>query len=96
MLKDDIIIWGKDRPELVELTNAVLTAVKKSGLKLHTAKCMYEVCELQFLGHKISGDGKQVDPDKTDAIMKMEYPKNKKELQRFLGTHHKLLGEVYT
>ena len=84
--QDDIIIWGKDRPELVERTKAVLTAVKKSGLKLNAAKCVYEVRDLQFLGHKISGDGIQVDPDKTDAIMKMEYPKDKKELQRFLGT----------
>ena len=51
--QDDIIIWGKDRVELVERTKAVLTAVKKSGLKLNAAKCMYEVRELQFLGHKI-------------------------------------------
>ena len=41
--------------------------------------------EVAFLGHKIKSKGLEIDKDKVKAIVKMEAPKNVKEVQRFAG-----------
>ena len=41
--------------------------------------------ELIFLGHKISEEGIQPDPQKVDAVRGWEIPKNSKKLHTFLG-----------
>jgi len=40
---------------------------------------------MNFLGHRLSGDGIKPDPKKIEAILDMPLPSNKIELQRFLG-----------
>ena len=84
--QDDILVWGETKKMLRKRTLDVLTTIKKNGLKLNKDKCLFEVTELTFLGHKISDTGVEVDPSKTEAICKMVYPDNKKQLQGFLGT----------
>ena len=82
--QDDIIIYANSKDELKNRT-IELKAVRESGLKLWKSKCKFEMSELTFLGHKISGKGVEVDKEKVDAILNMPDPTNKKELQRFLG-----------
>ena len=43
------------------------------------------VTEGIVLGHKISGDGIEVDPAKVEAIEKLPYPKDIKGIRSFLG-----------
>ena len=40
---------------------------------------------MKFLGYIIDRTGVKADPDKTDAICKMETPKSVSDLRRFLG-----------
>ena len=84
--QDDIIIWGQTEEELETRTKQVLEACRKHGLKLNPKKCEFNQTELVFLGHRISSDGVRVDESKVEAIINMPYPKNVKDLQRFLGT----------
>ena len=83
--QDDIIIWGKTREELHERTVQVLEAIRKNGMKLNPAKCVFVRTELIFLGHKVTGSGVKPDPSKISAIIDMPIPSNVKELQRFMG-----------
>ena len=41
--------------------------------------------EGKLLGHIISKDGIRIDLDRVNAILKVEEPKNKKEVQSFIG-----------
>ena len=41
--------------------------------------------EGKLLGHIISKDGIMIDPDKMNAILKVEVPRNKREIQSFIG-----------
>ncbi|KAA5605064.1 hypothetical protein F3H11_36805, partial [Pseudomonas aeruginosa] len=41
--------------------------------------------ELLFVGHKFTEKGVSPDPGKVQAVVKMEHPKCKKDLERFLG-----------
>ena len=81
--QDDIIIWGETMEELKKRTIEVSSSIRKHGLKLNRNKCRFNQSELIFLGHKVTGNGVYVDDKKIEAIIKMPYPRNVKELQRF-------------
>ena len=66
-------------------TSKVLESVQSAGLKLNKDKCKSEVTATTFLGHRISGEGVEADPSKSQAILNMPEPTSKKEFQRFLG-----------
>ncbi|MEN8447427.1 MAG: RNase H-like domain-containing protein [Cyanobacteria bacterium J06555_13] len=83
--QDDIIIWAESKEELIDRTISVLQSVRQAGLKLNRDKCVFEVQETTFLGHKLSKNGIEADPRKIEAIVNMPPPKDKKDLQRFLG-----------
>ena len=63
----------------------VLQAARKNNLKLNPDKCLFGVKELTFLGDKLTDQGVKPDPKKISAITNMERPKDKQEVQRFLG-----------
>ena len=49
------------------------------------SKCKFVQPELQFLGHIVGAKGLQVDPRKVAVVKDWPIPKNRTELQRFLG-----------
>ena len=52
---------------------------------MNKEKCVFAAEEVKFLGHIITAEGVKSDPDKVKAIVEMETPQTKVELQRFLG-----------
>lgn len=82
---DDILIHGRTLNEHNKNLEAVLSKIAKSGLSLNLEKSKICVRSVKFLGHIISDSGISPDTDKTKAIDGMTSPKDKKELQRFLG-----------
>lgn len=53
-------------------------------------KCTFFAERIKFLGHVISKDGIQADPDKTAPVLNMSPPKNVLELRRFMGMANQL------
>ena len=49
-------------------------------------KCNFFTSEIEYLGHKMSGDGTSYKIN--EKLLQMERPNNVKELQRFLGTEN--------
>jgi len=82
---DDIIIYSRDIDEHLRLLRVVLQLLKDSNLTLKGSKCNLLLTRLKLLGHVVSSDGIEVDPDKVQSIVDFEVPKNVKALQRFLG-----------
>ena len=41
--------------------------------------------EGKLIGHIVSADGIKIDPERVKAIMKITIPRNKKEIQSFIG-----------
>jgi len=52
---------------------------------LNKQKCQIKKDKISYIGLSLSKDVLRPDPKKTEAIMSMPPPKNKEELQRFLG-----------
>ena len=84
-IMDDVLIHEKSQAEHDERLDLVLTRLNKANVTLNPDKCEFSKPKLKFAGYLISSKGIQIDPEKTEAIEKMERPRNVSDLRRFLG-----------
>lgn len=82
---DDILIFAENIDELNEITEKVLSALKRNNLTLNTDKCEYAKASLKFIGHRISARGLDIDEQKVHDIMTFRSPQSTSELKGFLG-----------
>ena len=62
-----------------------LEATRQAGIKLNYDKCIIKTKTCNFFGNVYTPTGVKPDPEKVEAIKKMEAPINKQQLQSFLG-----------
>lgn len=55
------------------------------NVKFNVNKLQYCVNSVEYLGHKISEKGILPSDERIEAVKSLGYPKNKRELQKFLG-----------
>ena len=84
------IIHGKDLEEQDRNLIAFKEHCRDNGIKLNIGKLQLRVSEVTLMGHRITHDGFQSDPEKVKAIAKMAAPTNVEELRRYLGMVHYL------
>lgn len=82
---DDVLICGSTLSEHNHRLRAVLERARKYNLRFSKSKMQLAKTEIKFLGHMVSEKGLSPGISKVEAINKMSSPKNKQELQRFLG-----------
>lgn len=82
---DDIIIWGNDDNH-DERVRKALERCKRINLTLNLQKCEFGKNSVKYLGHILSADGVKPDPSKSEAIQKMPAPRDRKGVQRLMGT----------
>ena len=74
-----------DRTDHKEAAYKVLKCCQDVNLKLNKDKCHFRCTSIPFFGEVMSREGVQPDPQKIRPLTQMPVPKNKKELQAFLG-----------
>ena len=82
---DDIIIFSSTVDDHLQQLGEVFGRLKAAGLKLKPKKCHLFQRKVRYLGHIVSEDGIETDPEKVEAIRKWERPSNVSELRSFLG-----------
>ncbi|XP_052756041.1 uncharacterized protein K02A2.6-like [Galleria mellonella] len=85
MYIDDLLIYAKTKKEHDKVLRKVLNRCRKINLKLNMQKCKFGLQELKYLGHRITKNGLCADDSHISAIQNMPIPKNKKDIERFLG-----------
>ena len=82
---DDVVVKSSAaEPHLADL-RLVFERMRKYGLKMNPLKCTFGVSAGNFLGFVIHEHGIEIDPKKIEAIQKVEAPKCKRDMQKFLG-----------
>ena len=86
-IADDILVIGynKDRTDHDETVYKALKCCQDVNLKLNKEKCHFMCTAIPFFSEIVSRDGMEPDSRKISALTEMPAPKNKKELQAFLG-----------
>ena len=82
---DDILIFSRTFEEHLLHLGQVLDRLREANLTLHPSKCHFALKKLKFLGHILSQNGVQVDPDKTRAMSEFPVPQTQKQVRSFLG-----------
>lgn len=84
-IADDVIIHSRNDVEHEEHLKNFLTRCREKGIKLNKEKLQLRMSEISFMGHQITANGLQTDPEKVRAIIDMDAPRNRDELRSFLG-----------
>jgi Reverse transcriptase (RNA-dependent DNA polymerase) len=82
---DDIVIGASNEAKMFERLKIVFARLAKYNLKIQLHKIRFFQRKLKILGVIFSAQGKQIDPEKIQAIEAFPEPTNLKETQRLLG-----------
>ena len=81
----DILIYSKSKEEHWTHLQQVFQIMRVNKMHANESKCVFIASKVEYLGHFISGQGVETDPQKVDAIHSWPTPHNVKELRSFLG-----------
>ena len=79
------MIYSKSEAEHAEHLRLVLQTLRKHHLYAKFSKCEFWLDRVAFLGHVVSGNGIEVDPEKVRAVSEWPTPKTEKDIRSFLG-----------
>ena len=82
---DDINIGSKSFDDHLLHLEQVFLRLRQAGLKLSPEKCFFFEQKLPFLGHVISREGIQTDPEKVITIRNFPIPRDLTQLRGFIA-----------
>ncbi|CAH8533321.1 unnamed protein product [Dicrocoelium dendriticum] len=82
---DDVLIASATPDEHLSHLRMVFERFESHGITINPDKCKFGQPTVEFLGHKIDGEGIKPLPDKSQAILDYPMPQSVRSLRRFLG-----------
>ena len=82
---DDMLVASRTPEQHAKQLTQIFEALRRFGLVINKAKCVFGVSEIEFLGHHVTSASIRPLANKVRAVMSYEQPKTVKSLQRFLG-----------
>ena len=82
---DDCIIFSKTPEEHIKRLHQFLQRFCEATLKINPTKCAFFQTKVQFLGHVISKNGLEADPEKVKAVQNFPIPQNQTDVKSLLG-----------
>ena len=82
---DDIVIATETIEDHIMRIKEVFECLREAGFKMRAEKCDFMRTETKYLGRIVSADGIKPDPEAVTKIQEWLPPRNKEELQSFLG-----------
>ncbi len=80
-----MILFAPTFQDLIVRLRELFALLTENGVNLNLSKCTSGLKEVTFLGHRISAERSQPDPNNVEAVTKMKAPTNVREVSRFLG-----------
>ena len=79
------IVYGRTFEEMLRNLEMVFKKLLAAGLKLKARKCSLFAKQVKYLGHVISENGIETDPEKIEATRTWPQQINKTQVRFFLG-----------
>ena len=84
-IADDVAVYAKNEEEHDRILHKLMQVAEENGLVFNSKKCLIKQKQINFFGTIYADNGIHPDPKKVDDLRNMPTPRNKKELQEFLG-----------
>ena len=85
VIMDDVLIARWDRDNHDSILKQVMERATSYNLRLNMQKCKVSQNEVRYVGHLLTADELKPDPSIIEALHKLPIPRNKEDVQRFLG-----------
>jgi hypothetical protein len=82
---DDMLIKSKKKMNHIEDLREVLEILRSTKMRLNATKCLFGVSSGKFLGHMVSYNGVEANPDQISALLNLQPPRDAKQVQRLTG-----------
>jgi hypothetical protein len=82
---DDVVIKTENSENCIEDLQSVFNSLRCYRWKLNPEKCVFEVQAGKLLGFIVSHRGIEANPEKIEAIMRMEAPRSQEKVHRLTG-----------
>jgi len=82
---DDMIVKSVSCAQHIQDLNQVFKTLRAVGMRLNAEKCVFGVEGGKFLGFMLTNRGIEANPDKCQAIVEMQSPRNVKDVKRLVG-----------
>ncbi|UYV69820.1 K02A2.6-like [Cordylochernes scorpioides] len=87
---DDLLIYADSIEEHNEKLKGILEIARRNNIKFDLTKAQICKKEVSFVGHMISKNGIDPEPNKVDKVINLKKPEDKKSLQRIMGLYNYL------
>lgn len=92
---DDMTMYSTYDMDHMKHIRMTFVKCHKYGLSLNPNKSYFSMEEGKLLGHIVSKHDVKIDPERVLAIQKIALPRNKKEVQSFIGKNNFLQNFIY-
>ena len=82
---DDVLVYSQNFEDHLHHLRLVFDRFREAGLKLKPSKCHFGQKEVKYLGHMITTEGIQPDPEKVKVVQEYPAPTSVKEVRAFMG-----------
>ena len=82
---DDLVIYSNSFEEHMLHLREVFSRLRNANLTINPSKVVFASSKLSFLGHIVSSEGIQIDPERTASVLQFPPPKDAKGIARFIG-----------
>ena len=82
---DELIIFSKTFEEHFDRLQKIFQRLREVNLKLSPKKCEFFKRKVRYVGHIVSSEGIEPDPQKVDKVNDWQTPTNRDEVRQFLG-----------
>lgn len=83
---DDLLVASTSEEEHEKHLRQIFNRLRKYGVIVNPAKCIFGVNRVRLLGYLVSEEGTEAPPERIRAIKEFPRPENVKQLRQFLGT----------
>ena len=82
---DDMLMKSQDEEKHLDDLQETFDTLRQYNMRLNPSKCAFGVSSEKLLGFMVLHKGIETNPDKIQAILNMEPPRNIKEVQSLTG-----------
>ena len=82
---DDLIIYSQTEEEHLNHLALMFESLKIYGLSCNLKKCHFGRTKLEYLGHIVTSEGNQAQPEHVQVILEAKPSQTRKELRSFHG-----------